>query len=120
MAEGVPSFQACEALKVATVCRRRGDGAPGMAASTLWLWLLVTMIAGCGFVIRDKGSDISFSGISLVYTDWIAPAERNWLKDSYECSRDAQEAVPFYLCRIFGQNQRLAERCLVTRGYVKR
>lgn len=85
----------------------------------LWLWLLVAMVAGCGFTVADKGSDVNISGISLSYTDWVAPAESNWQKDSYECDRDAREAYPS-LFRVPGRRQMLAERCLIARGYVKR
>ena len=60
----------------------------------LWPWLLVPMVAGCGFTVADHGSDINITGISLVYTDWVAPAESNWEKDSFECDRDAREALP--------------------------
>jgi len=84
------------------------------------LWLLVFVAAGCGFMVRDKGSDVSFTGVSLVYTDWVAPTESNWQKDSYECNRDAQEAVTSLLSRLFGRSQAHAERCLVTRGYTRR
>jgi hypothetical protein len=85
----------------------------------LWLWLLVAMVAGCGFTVADKGSDVNISGISLSYTDWVAPAESNWQKDSYECERDAREAYPS-LFRVPGRRQMSAERCLIARGYVKR
>jgi len=85
----------------------------------LWLWLLVPMVAGCGFTVRDKGSDIRFSGISLIYTDWVSPAESNWEKDSYECDRDAREAFPGLL-RLPGRRQVFVEQCLTARGYIKR
>ena len=84
------------------------------------LWLLVMIASGCGFMVRDKGSDVSFTGVSLVYTDWLAPTESNWQKDSYECNRDAQEAVPSLLSRLFGRSQAHAERCMVARGYTRR
>ena len=75
----------------------------------------------CGVTVYDKGSDIyTTGGISLVYADWVAPKESNWQKDSYECNRDAQEAVPSLLSRLFGRSQAHAERCLVTRGYTRR
>jgi len=84
-----------------------------------WLWLLVSMVAGCSFTVSDHGSDINMSGISLIYTDWVAPAQSNWEKDSYECDRDAREAIPS-LFRVPGRRQTLAERCLTARGYIKR
>jgi hypothetical protein len=84
------------------------------------LWLLVPMAAGCGFMIYDKGSEVSFSGVSLVYTDWVAPAESKWERDMYECTRDAQEAVPTYVGRLFGRSQAHAERCMTARGYARR
>jgi hypothetical protein len=78
------------------------------------------MVAGCGLTVYDKGSDVySAGGMSLVYTDWIAPEERSWQKDAYECDTEAREAVPT-LIRVPGQRQALAERCLVARGYIKR
>jgi hypothetical protein len=78
------------------------------------------MVAGCGLTVYDKGSDVySAGGMSLVYTDWIAPKERDWQKDAYECDTEAREAVPT-LIRVPGQRQALAERCLVARGYIKR
>ena len=93
-----------------------------MAVQSLrwWLWLLALMVAGCGLTVYDKGSDVySAGGMSLVYTDWIVPKERNWQKDTYECDTEAREAVPT-LIRVPGQRQALAERCLVARGYIKR
>ena len=93
-----------------------------MAALSLgwWFWLVAPMVAGCGLTVYDKGSDVySAGGMSLVYTDWIAPKERNWQKDAYECDTEAREAVPT-LIRVPGQRQALAERCLVARGYIKR
>ncbi len=86
----------------------------------LGLWLLVPLIAGCGLMIYDKGSEVSFSGMSLVYTDWVVPPEANWQKDTYECERDTMEAAPSYMARLFGRRQALAERCLTARGYVRR
>lgn len=78
------------------------------------------MIAGCGLTVYNKGSDIhSTGGINLVYTDWVAPKESNWQKDSYECDTEAREASPT-LIRVPGQRQEVAERCLVARGYTKR
>ena len=78
------------------------------------------MIAGCGVTVYDKGSDFySTGGISLTYTDWVAPKERNWQKDSYECNTEAREATPS-LVRPPGQRQALAEQCLLARGYIKR
>ena len=65
--------------------------------------LLAAVLAGCG--------------ITLEYADWKAPADSNWVKDSYECDRDAREA---YLRPLPGQRQKFAERCLTARGYVKR
>jgi len=85
----------------------------------LGLWLLVAMVAGCGFTVADKGSDVNISGISLTYTDWVAPAQSDWQKDSHECDRDAREAFPS-LFRLPGRRQTFAERCLMARGYVKR
>ena len=67
----------------------------------------------------DHGSDVNISGISLTYTDWVAPVESNWQKDSYECDRDAREAFPS-LFRVPGRRQMFAERCLGAKGYVKR
>jgi hypothetical protein len=93
-----------------------------MAARGLrwWVWLVAPMVAGCGLTVYDKGSDVySAGGMSLVYTDWIAPKERDWQKDAYECDTEAREAVPT-LIRVPGQRQALAERCLVARGYIKR
>jgi hypothetical protein len=85
-----------------------------------WFWLVAPMVAGCGLTVYDKGSDVySAGGMSLVYTDWIAPKERDWQKDAYECDTEAREAVPT-LIRVPGQRQALAERCLVARGYIKR
>ncbi len=61
------------------------------------------MIAGCGVTFYDKGSDVhTTGGISLVYTDWVAPRESNWQKDSYECQTEAVEALPS-LVRAPGQ-----------------
>jgi len=82
--------------------------------------LLVPMLAGCGFMIYDKGSEASFTGMSFVYTDWVVPTEADWQKDTYECERDAMEAAPSYLARLFGRRQVIAERCLGARGYVRR
>jgi hypothetical protein len=77
------------------------------------------MIAGC-FTVYDKGSEVySTGGISLIYTDWVAPKESDWQKDSYECDTEAREAAPS-LVRLPGQRQMIAERCLMARGYVKR
>jgi hypothetical protein len=77
------------------------------------------MIAGC-FTVYDKGSEVySTGGISLIYTDWVAPKESDWQKDSYECDTEAREAAPS-LVRLPGQRQIIAERCLMARGYVKR
>jgi len=90
-----------------------------MTALTL-LWLLLPMAAGCGFMVHDKGSDIVYTGVSLVYTEWVAPETNKWEKDSYECTRDAREAVPTYLGRLFGRTQVHAERCMVARGYTRR
>jgi hypothetical protein len=85
-----------------------------------WSWVLVALVAGCGFTFHDKGSDFyTTGGINLVYTDWVAPKESNWEKDSYECSNEAVETVPT-LVRAPGQRQVLAERCLNARGYVRR
>jgi hypothetical protein len=78
------------------------------------------MVTGCGLTVYDKGSDIySAGGMNLVYTEWIAPKDSNWQKDSYECDTEAREAIPS-LVRRPGQRQILAERCLTARGYVKR
>jgi hypothetical protein len=90
-----------------------------LVGSTLRLWLSILIVAGCGFTVADKGSDINISGISLTYTDWVAPKQSDWLKDSFECDRDAREAFPS-LFRLPGRRQAFAERCLVARGYVKR
>jgi outer membrane protease len=85
-----------------------------------WFWLLVPMVAGCGLTVYDKGSDVySAGGMNLVYTDWVAPKDRDWQKDAYECDTEAREAVPT-LVRVPGQRQALAERCLNARGYTKR
>lgn len=81
--------------------------------------LFSALVAGCGFRVSDHGSDVRLSGVSLNYTDWVAPAESNWEKDSYECDRDARDAVP-NMIRLPGRRQILAERCLTARGYVKR
>ena len=86
----------------------------------LSLLLLIPMLAGCGFMIYDKGSEATFTGMSLVYTDWVVPPERDWYKDTYECERDAMEAAPSYLARLFGRRQAIVERCLGARGYVRR
>ena len=59
------------------------------------------------------------SGISLTYTDWVAPAQSDWQKDSFECDRDAREAFPSRF-RLPGKRQTFAEQCLLARGYVKR
>jgi hypothetical protein len=90
-----------------------------LVGSTLRLWLSILMVAGCGLTVADKGSDINISGIALTYTDWVAPAQNDWLKDSNECDRDAREAFPSRL-RLPGRRQAFAERCLMARGYVKR
>ena len=84
-------------------------------------WLLVVVcLAGCGVTLRDKGSDFyTTGGMSLVYTDWVAPKDGNWHKDAYECDTEARETVPG-LVRVPGQRQAIAERCLIARGYVKR
>ena len=84
----------------------------------LWLWLLVLMVAGCGVTLVDHGSDIYVSS-SLIYTDWVAPAQSSWQKDSYECDREAWEAFPS-LFRLPGRRQMVAEQCLTARGYSKR
>jgi hypothetical protein len=91
-----------------------------MYALALWLGFLVPLAAGCGFMVHDKGSEITYTGVSLVYTDWVAPETSKWQTDSYECTRDAQEAVPTYLGRLFGRTQVHAERCMVARGYTRR
>ena len=85
----------------------------------LWRWLSVLIVAGCGFTVADKGSDVNISGISLTYTDWVAPAQSDWQKDSFECDRDAREANPG-IFRLPGSRQKFAEQCLLARGYVKR
>ena len=95
------------------------SGILNLVGSTLRLWLSILMLAGCGFTVADKGSDVNISGISLTYTDWVAPAQSDWQKDSYECDRDAREALPS-LFRRPGKRQALAEQCLVAKGYVKR
>jgi hypothetical protein len=78
------------------------------------------MVAGCGITLTDKGSDYhTTGGITLVYTDWVAPAESDWHRDIYECNRDAREAFPT-LFRLPGSRQRHAERCLMAKGYVRR
>lgn len=83
-------------------------------------YLLVLMLTGCGVTLADKGSDYySTGGMSLVYTDWVAPKDSNWQKDAYECDTEAREAVPG-LIRLPGHRQAIAERCLMARGYVKR
>ena len=85
----------------------------------LWRWLSVLIVAGCGFTVADKGSDVNISGISLTYTDWVAPPQSDWQKDSFECDRDAREANPG-IFRLPGNRQKFAEQCLIARGYVKR
>jgi hypothetical protein len=85
----------------------------------LWLWLLVPLVAACGVTVKDKGSDVNVSGVMLIYTDWIPPADSNWDKDSLECDYQAREAAPG-LIRMPGRRQLLAERCLMARGYVRR
>ena len=92
---------------------------PGIT-ELLSLLLLVQMVAGCGFMIYDKGSEATFTGMRLVYTDWVVPPQGDWHKDTYECERDAMEAAPSYLARLFGRRQVIAERCLGARGYVRR
>ena len=84
-------------------------------------WLFALMLAGaCSFRLTDHGSDIyNDGGISLVYTDWVAPKTSNWEKDTHECSTAAIEAVPS-LVRLPGERQTLADRCMVSRGYTKR
>jgi hypothetical protein len=84
-----------------------------------WLWLLVLMVPGCGLTITDHGSEVHFHDITLLYTDWVAPAQSNWQKDSYECGRSALEAYPSFF-RLPGQRQSFAEQCLAGRGYTKR
>jgi hypothetical protein len=96
--------------------RRRKQMARQRLASIV---LFSALVAGCGFRISDHGSDVRISGISLTYTDWVAPAERNWEKDAYECERDARDAAPNVI-RLPGRRQILAEQCLMARGYVKR
>ena len=81
--------------------------------------ILAAMAVGCGITVKDKGSDVNVSGVSLIYTDWVPPSDSNWDKDSYECDHEAREAVPG-LIRIPGRRQVLAERCLMARGYVRR
>lgn len=81
--------------------------------------LLSALVAGCGVRVSDHGSDVRVSGVSLVYTDWVTPAEGDWTKDSFECERDARDAVP-NLFRLPGRRQVIAERCLTARGYVRR
>jgi hypothetical protein len=76
-------------------------GRKGMKAT---FWFLAAMLAGC-------------TNVTLNYGDWQAPADGNWVKDSYECDRDAREA---YLRPLPGQRQRFADRCLIERGYVRR
>jgi len=71
-------------------------------------------------MVHHKGSEITYTGVSLDYTGWVAPETSTWAKDSYECTRDAQEAVPTYLARLFGRTQVHAERCMVARGYTRR
>jgi hypothetical protein len=84
-----------------------------------WFWLVALMTPGC-YTVYDHGSEIySTGGISLVYTDWIAPQDRRWEKDSYECDMEAREAAPSAI-RLPGQRQVIAERCLIERGYVRR
>ena len=84
-----------------------------------WLWLLIPLVAACGVTVKDKGSDVNVSGVSLLYMDWIPPADSNWDKDSLECDYQAREAAPG-LIRIPGRRQLLAERCLMSKGYVRR
>jgi len=85
-----------------------------------WSWLFVMFAAGCGATFYDKGSEIyTTGGIYLVYTDWVAPKDSNWQKDSYECQTEAIEAM-HTLVRAPGQRQALADRCMMTRGYVRR
>lgn len=85
-----------------------------------WVWLWTPMVAGCGLMLYDKGSEVySAGGISLVYTEWVAPKDRSWQKDAYECDIEAREAAP-NIIRPIGQRQALAERCLVARGYSRR
>jgi hypothetical protein len=59
-------------------------------------------------------------GVSLSQSDWRAPAGREWTKDSYECEIEARSVSGHGGTETFGQVQRLTERCLVARGYVKR
>jgi hypothetical protein len=75
----------------------------GRHGMRLRAWFLAAVLAGCG--------------ITLTYTDWKAPEDSNWVKDSYECDRDAREAYPRPLP---GQRQKFADQCLTARGYVKR
>jgi hypothetical protein len=83
-------------------------------------WLLVLLLTGCGITFHDHGSDFyTTGGMSLVYTDWVAPKDSNWQKDAYECDTQAREAVPT-LVRLPGHRQAIAEQCLMARGYVKR
>ena len=84
-----------------------------------WRWLLVLLVAACGVTVKDKGSDVNVSGVMLIYTDWNPPADSNWDKDSLECDYQAREAVPG-LIRMPGRRQLLAERCLMSKGYVRR
>jgi hypothetical protein len=81
--------------------------------------LFSALVAGCGVRVSDHGSDVRVSGVSLVYTDWVVPAEGDWKKDAFECERDARDAVP-NLFRLPGRRQVIAERCLTARGYVRR
>ena len=85
----------------------------------LGLWLLVPLFAACGVTVKDKGSDVNVSGVMLLYTDWIPPADAKWEKDSLECDYQARDAVPS-LIRMPGRRQLIAERCLMERGYVRR
>jgi hypothetical protein len=85
-----------------------------------WCWALAPVVVGCGLTVYDKGSDVySAGGISLVYTEWIAPKDANWQKDAYECDVEAREASP-NIVRPIGQRQALADRCLNARGYTRR
>lgn len=67
-------------------------------------WLLAALLAGC-------------TNITLNYSDWRVPEGRDWVKDSYECDRDAREA---YLRPLLGQRQKFADQCLTERGYVRK
>jgi hypothetical protein len=90
-----------------------------MSALMLRLGFLVPMITGC-FTVYDHGSDVySTGGISLVYTDWVVPQGSRWEKDTHECDQEAREATPTIM-RLPGTRQALADRCMMTRGYVRR